>query len=126
MINQQAQPNLLARFAIIAILYCAIWAAANWPALSQPWWVGDDFSIAVEYDPLHNYRHGRPLQNLVHGSLQYETGAAGGAVNLAAHIIQGVFHCLTAASMAYLLSRRFAYKWPFIAMFLFLLCPFNG
>jgi hypothetical protein len=126
MTRQPSQSNLLARFAIIAILYVAIWAAANWPALSQPWWVGDDFSIAVEYDPLHNYRHGRPLQNLVHGSLQFETGAAGETVNMAAHIIQGVFHCLAAASMAYLLSRRFADKWPFVAMLLFLLWPFNG
>lgn len=75
---------------------------------------------------MHNFRHGRPLQNLVHGLLPYETGAGGGAINMAAHTVQGLFHCLAAALLAYLLSRGFADRWPFVAMLLFLLWPFHG
>ena len=114
------------RFAILFLLYFALWWLANLPATSHAWLSTDDFDFARDYRWWHNYGHGRPLGNLVMASLSWDTGANGELANILFRTLQGAVHAATAVMAAALLYKSTRLRVALIAPAIFLLWPYNG
>lgn len=114
------------RVGLLFLLFLLLWWMANLPATAQAWWTTDDYAHAVSYNWWHNFEQGRPLANWITETLTWETGAAGGVVNVAMRTLQGMAHAGVALMAALLLYRRTGASVALMAPLLFLLWPYNG
>lgn len=119
--------------------YLLIWLVANYPGLSSPWWMCDDFGFIVNwnywYNNIFNYlafpkwmalSNGRPLEIILSSAFLIDNTMNNGIFNIIMRYIQGVAHCLSITIILIIVfNKTFNINFVFYILPL-LIWPFNG